>query len=92
MTQTSMLHIRVDPEMKNQAVQALDSMGLTVSDAVRILLKRIVTDQAFPLELKVPNAKTQAAMDEAREMMSADSLRYSKPNALFDALEEKAQR
>jgi len=65
MTQTSMLHIRVDSEMKSQAVQALDSMGLTVSDAVRILLKRIVTDQAFPLELKVPNAKTQAAMDEA---------------------------
>lgn len=92
MTQTSMLHIRVDPEMKNQAVQALDSMGLTVSDAVRILLKRIVTDQAFPLELKVPNAETQVAMDEARDMMSADSLRYSTPSALFDVLEEKAQR
>ncbi|WP_208598983.1 type II toxin-antitoxin system RelB/DinJ family antitoxin [Desulfonatronum thioautotrophicum] len=91
MTLSSMLHIRVDPEMKNQAVQALDSMGLTVSDAVRILLKRIVTDQVFPLELKVPNAKTQAAMDEARDMMSADSLRYSKQSALFDALEEKAQ-
>ena len=90
MTQTSMLHIRVDPEMKNQAVQALDSMGLTISDAVRILLKRIVTDQAFPLELKVPTAKTQAAMDEARVMMSANSLRYSKQSALFDALEEKA--
>lgn len=33
-------------------------MGLSVSDAVRILLKRVVNDQAFPLELKVPNAQS----------------------------------
>ncbi len=43
-------------------------MGLSVSDAVRILLKRVVSDQAFPLELKVPNAQTCAAMEEARAM------------------------
>lgn len=36
-------------------------MGLSVSDAVRILLKRLVNDQAFLLELKVPNAQTRAA-------------------------------
>ena len=39
-------------------------MGLSVSDAVRILLKRLVNDQAFPLELKVPNAQTRAAIGE----------------------------
>lgn len=56
-----MLHDRVDEDTKAQASEALATMGLTVSDAVRILLKRVVNDQAFPLELKVPNAQTRAA-------------------------------
>ena len=62
MAQSSMLHIRVDDETKTQATEALAAMGLSMSDAVRIFLKRVVNDQAFPLELKVPNAETRAAM------------------------------
>ncbi|MEZ7895948.1 MAG: type II toxin-antitoxin system RelB/DinJ family antitoxin, partial [Thauera sp.] len=65
MAQSSMLHIRVDDETKIQATAALAAMGLSMSDAVRIFLKRVVNDQAFPLELKVPNAETRAAMEEA---------------------------
>ncbi len=71
MAQTSMLHVRVDDEVKAQASEALAAMGLSVSDAVRIMLKREVADQAFPLELKVPNAQTRAAMQEARAMIKA---------------------
>jgi addiction module RelB/DinJ family antitoxin len=56
MTRSTMLHVRVDEEIKAQASEALASMGLSVSDAMRILLKRVVNDQAFPLELKVPKA------------------------------------
>jgi DNA-damage-inducible protein J len=66
MPRSSMLHVRVDDEIKTQASAALAPLGLSVSDAVRILLKRVVKDQAFPLELKVPNAATRAAMEEAR--------------------------
>ena len=40
-------------------------MGLSASDAVRLLFHRIAADQAFPLELKVPNARTQRAMAES---------------------------
>ncbi|MBS7350720.1 MAG: type II toxin-antitoxin system RelB/DinJ family antitoxin [Comamonas sp.] len=86
-----MLHIRIDQEMKTQASEALASMGLSVSDAVRILLKRIVNDQAFPLELKVPNAETRAAIEESRAMMQARSARFESADALFDALEENRQ-
>jgi len=68
MAHSTMLHVRVDEEIKAQASEALASMGLSVSDAVRILLKRVVNDQAFPLELKVPNAQTLIAMEEARAM------------------------
>lgn len=66
MAQTTTLHVRVDNEIKAQASEVLAAMGLSVSDAVRILLKRVVSEQAFPLELKVPNAQTRAAMEEAR--------------------------
>ena len=43
MTRSTMLHVRVDDEIKTQASEALAAMGLSVSDAVRILLKRVVS-------------------------------------------------
>ena len=87
-TQTSMLHIRVDDEIKSQATEALASMGLSVSDAVRLFLRRVVADQAFPLELKVPNAETRLAIQESRVMMAKRRARFATPNALFDDLEK----
>ena len=87
MAQSSMLHIRIDDETKTQATEALAAMGLSMSDAVRIFLKRVVNDQAFPLELKVPNAETRAAMEEARAMMKARQARFESTDALFDELE-----
>jgi DNA-damage-inducible protein J len=87
MAHSTMLHVRVDDEIKQQATEALAAMGLSVSDAVRILLKRVVNDQAFPLELKVPNAQTRAAMDEARAMAKARTARFESADALIDDLE-----
>ena len=88
MAQSSMLHIRVDDEVKTQATEALAAMGLSMSDAVRIFLKRVVNDQAFPLELKVPNAETRAAMEEARAMMKARQARFESADSLLDELEK----
>jgi len=88
MTHSSMLHVRVDDKTKTQASEALAALGLSVSDAVRILLKRVVNDQAFPLELKVPNAQTRAAMEEARAMMKARTARFRSADALIDDLEK----
>lgn len=92
MAQSSMLHVRVDDEIKTQASEALATMGLSVSDAVRILLKRVVNDQAFPLELKVPNPQTRAAMEEARTLMTARSTRFASAEALFDDLSKASQQ
>jgi len=88
MAHSTMLHVRVDDEIKKQAGEALATMGLSVSDAVRILLKRVVNDQAFPLELKVPNAQTRAAMEEARAMMTAGSAHFECADALIDDLDK----
>lgn len=85
---TSMLHVRIDDETKAQATQTLAAMGLSVSDAVRLFLHRVVVDQAFPLELKVPNAETNKAMAEADEIVSTHHARFSTAAELFDDLEK----
>ncbi len=90
MTTTAMLHVRVDDQIKEEASQALAHMGLTLSDAVRLLLHRVVVDQAFPLELKVPNAMTQAAMAESRKMMADRKARFASAHELFDDLSKSS--
>lgn len=92
MAHSTMVHVRVDNEIKAQASETLATMGLSVSDAVRILLKRVVNDQAFPLELKVPNAQTRAAIEEARAMMKARSARFDSADALIDDLEKAREQ
>lgn len=90
--QTAMLHIRVDENTKEQATEALAQMGMTVADAVRIFLHRVVADQAFPIELKVPNAETVAAMKESRALMASRRMRFETPEALFDDLEKNSSK
>jgi DNA-damage-inducible protein J len=87
-----MLHVRVDDDIKEQATTALTAMGLSVSDAVRLFLRRVVIDQAFPLELKVPNADTLAAMEESRAMMAARRTRFSTADELFTDLEKNSSQ
>ena len=89
---STMLHVRVDDDIKTQASEALAAMGLSVSDAVRILLKRVVNDQAFPLELKVPNAQAREAMEEACAMAKARTARFDCADALIDDLEKARQQ
>ena len=89
---TSMLHIRVDDDIKEQATEALTAMGLSVSDAVRLFLRRVVVDQAFPLELKVPNAESRAAMEESRAMMAKRRARFATADALFADLEKTSSQ
>ncbi|WP_375380923.1 type II toxin-antitoxin system RelB/DinJ family antitoxin [uncultured Sphingomonas sp.] len=86
MPQTTMLHVRLDDEVKARGNAALAAMGLTAADAVRLLYHRIVVDQAFPLELKVPNAATLAAMVEADAMIAERTARFGDGEAMVAAL------
>ena len=87
MPRSSMLHVRVDDETKARANEALEAMGLSISDAVRILLRRVVADQAFPLELKVPNAETRTAMEEADRIIAHRRVRFEDGDALTKSLD-----
>ena len=82
-----MLHVRLDDDLKAQGNAVLEAIGLSASEAVRLFYKRVVAEQAFPLELKVPNAKTRAAMEEARVMMQARALRFADGDALIRSLD-----
>ena len=85
---TTMVHVRIDEHLKVQAAETLAAMGLSVSDAVRVFLTRVVAEQQLPFALKVPNAETRAAMAEADEITRTRRARFDTAAALFDDLEK----
>jgi len=73
---STMIHVRIDENLKSKASKTFDAMGLSLSEAVRIFLTRTATDQAFPFELRVPNSQTIAAMEagDRGEVVKFDSI------------------
>ncbi len=75
----TMVHVRVDQNTKQSAAKTLAAMGMSVSDAVRILLVRVAAEKALPFDVRIPNAITVKAMRAAgkgkgKRMASADAL------------------
>lgn len=66
MTANALVQTRINGAVKAEASAVLATMGLTVSDAVRLMLTRVAHDKALPFEPLRPNAETIAAMQEAR--------------------------
>ncbi len=66
MAANAVVRARIDERIKEEASDVLATMGLTVSDAFRMMLTRIAREKALPFEPLVPNAETIAAMKEAR--------------------------
>ena len=62
----TVVRARIDGQIKEEAAAVLDAMGLTVSEAFRMLLTRIAKERALPFEPLVPNEETIQAMQEAR--------------------------
>ena len=66
MAANQLVQARVDGAVKEEAAAVLAAMGLTVSDAVRLLLTKVAQEKALPFAPLVPNAVTIEAMKEAR--------------------------
>ena len=66
MSANAVVRARINEEIKNEAVIVLASMGLTVSDAFRMMLTRVAVEKALPFDPLVPNEETLAAMRDAR--------------------------
>jgi DNA-damage-inducible protein J len=82
MTKT-VVRARIDEHVKEEAAAVLATIGLTVSDAFRLMMIRIAKDKALPFEPLIPNAETIEAMKAARrgEMVTVGSI-----DALFESL------
>ena len=65
MTTDSVVRARIDAQVKEKAAAVLGEMGLSVSDAIRLMLVRVAAEKALPFKVKVPNAKTEAAFRES---------------------------
>ena len=82
-TADTYVRARIDAKTKKRAIAALDAMGLSVSDVVRILLKRVADERQLPFELRVPNKATRKAI---KELESGKGKRVASLQALFDDL------
>jgi len=80
---TTMVHVRIDEKIKAKAVKALSAMGMSISDAVRIMLLRVAAEQALPFEVRVPNSKTLKAMKAADKRAGK---RFESAKELFEDL------
>ena len=92
MATTTMVHVRVDEQIKAQATETLAAMGLSISDAVRVFLMRVVAEQQMPFALKVPNVETRTAMAEADEIARMRRARFDTATELFDDLEKNSSK
>ena len=76
----SVVRARIDSDTKARATEALEAMGLSVSDAIRLLLLRIAEEKRLPFAVKVPNSTTVKAM---KELEAGKGKRFSSADELF---------
>jgi DNA-damage-inducible protein J len=83
MTDNSVVRARIDERTKKEAAKVLKSVGLTVSDAFRMLLVRVAAEKRLPFEPLVPNDETVEAMKAARR---GELTKPGKPEKLLGRL------
>lgn len=76
---------RIDTQTKERAADALEAMGLSISDAIRLLMLRVADERRLPFEIKVPNSRTRKAITE---LESGKGKRFHSIKALMEDLNE----
>jgi DNA-damage-inducible protein J len=84
MATDTVVRARIDAATKDKASEALAAMGLSVSDAIRLLLVRVAADKELPFPVKVPNATTRKAM---AELDQGKGKRFASAEELFKDLD-----
>ncbi len=92
MSKTATINMRVSPEVKADAESIFSSLGMTLTEAINVFLHKAIMEGGLPFEVRQPryNAETEAAMREARGIMSGSvpAERYDSVAAMFAALDE----
>ena len=84
MSTDSVVRARIDSDTKARATEALQAMGLSVSDAIRLLLRRVAEERCLPFAVQVPNPTTVQAMEE---MTMGKGERFGSAEELFQDLD-----
>lgn len=71
---------RIDVDTKDRASEALQAMGLSISDAIRLLMLRVADERRLPFEVKAPNASTRKAI---KELEAGKGKKFSNLDALM---------
>jgi DNA-damage-inducible protein J len=85
MPAVEVVRARIDPALKKEVTAVLSGMGLSVSDAIRMMLVRVAAEHALPFEVKVPNRETEAAIRAAEK---GDVVRFTSIGALMADLND----
>lgn len=80
MSNDTVVRARINSDVKTEAMKALEVMGLTVSEAIRLLLFRVAEEKQLPFVVKVPNATTVRAM---KELDDRGGTRYCSVEEMF---------
>ena len=83
MSTDTVVRARIDSDTKARATKALQAMGLSVSDAIRLLLLRVAAEKRLPFAIQVPNATTVKAMEE---LDNGKGKRFNSAEELFQDL------
>lgn len=83
MISSETVRARIDSDTKASASKALAAMGLSVSDAIRMMLRRVAEEKRLPFEVKLPNAESHAAK---AELEAGKGKRFQSADALFNDL------
>lgn len=81
--------VRIDPQLKEDSTRILEEIGIGFPDAIRLFLKQVVNRRELPIELKMPNQKTLAAMKELEERNTNTS--KINADAYLDTIKELTQ-
>ena len=84
-TNNTYVRARIDTDTKERAANALEAMGLSISDAIRLLMLRIADENRMPFEVKVPNATTRKAI---AELEAGKGKRFADVDSLMADLHE----
>ena len=85
MAAVDVVRARIETGLKKEATVVLAAMGLSVSDAIRLMLVRVVSDKALPFDVRIPNTETQAAM---RDIQDGKVTRFDSVDALMADLND----
>ena len=91
MAKTDTLHIRIEPEVKKNAENTLNKLGLSTTEAINIFLHQVILTGGLPFDVILPryNTETEVAMQEARDIASGkvSTKGYASAKELFEELD-----